>query len=284
MIAIDLASKISPLSKITLCELGPGRGLLMGDILRIFEKLKLLSKIELILIENSPILQQKQQKNLQNYIPKLANFTIEDNIKNTKVTAQPFFLIANEFFDALPIKSYIKQNNNWYEQVISYQNNQLTVKNSDDISDVSSKFNHHYQQAHNGDIIEFNYNSVNYCQKLAEIFKANSGYGVIIDYGFFDYQKHFASTIQAVHKHQYHNWLDDCGLADITAHVNFKHLAECFIGGQLNFMTQADYLNSMGINLRYQQLNKNNKIKTQYDRLINEEQMGELFKVLTFKF
>ncbi len=220
-------------------EIGPGRGTLMADLLRAI-KIAPEFKPEVHLVEFSPTLQELQKKTLSKHnvkwhteIPKLNKKTL---------------VIANEFFDALPIKQYTPEG----ERLIHEKDGQLYFSSNEV--------------------------SIEICPALKPIMQdisANCAAGVIIDYGYFTPAA--ADSLQAVKEHKFHNVLEDCGEADLTAHVNFAELAaNCKKKPRL--MTQREFLLAYGADVRAQILGKQQDL----ERLIAPDQMGELFKVLCF--
>jgi SAM-dependent MidA family methyltransferase len=235
--------KLKRPKKIAIMELGPGRGTLMADLLRAI-KLAPEFQPEIHLVEFSPTLREMQKKTLSKHkvewheeIPKL-------NMKT--------LVIANEFFDALPIKQYTPEG----ERLIYEKDGELFF-NANDVS------------------IELSPLSKTIMQDIS----ASTAAGAIIDYGYFTPKG--ADTLQAVKDHKYHNVLEDPGEADLTAHVNFAELAaNCLTSGNKKprLMTQREFLLAYGADVRAKILGKENDL----ERLIAPGQMGELFKVLCF--
>ena len=232
--AIERWQKLGSPEEFALVELGAGRGTLMADLLRAARIVPAFQP-QIHIVEISPILREKQREAIvlatwHTTLPKL-------NI--------PAIVIANEFFDALPIKQFDGE----VERKIELKNGELqfSSKNvSRETSPVSESI-------------------------MAEI-AANYAGGIIIDYG---YITGSGDTFQALHKHKYVNPLENCGEADLTAHVNFGRLAE-ICGGRIT--TQGEFLLHYGGAIRAKKLGK----EADFARLVSPEQMGELFKVLSF--
>ena len=262
--------------KFTLVELGPGKGLLMNDILRATKNIpKMHDNIEEIaLIEISPILKQQQERTLKSY----------DNIKINwyedlnSIDGNSYLIIANEFFDALPIKQYHIEQNKKYEVVVSFNNDNFILKlvpvemRKEDIGFKG--------------ILEISTNRLNYATKIAKKLQASSGAAIIIDYGYIDPID--KSTIQVLKNHKKQNSIfDDLGNADITSLVNFKKLVDIFDKHHLDFKitSQAEFLLQHGINKRAEILigsgAKKESIELQLKRLLSNNGMGLNFKVLT---
>jgi len=233
--AIERWQKLGSPKEFALVELGAGRGTLMADLLRAARVLPEFQP-QIHIVEISPILREKQQAAIK-------NATWHESMPKLKI---PAIIIANEFFDALPIKQFADNE----ERKIIIENGELKFtlpeKNVVEISPVS--------------------------EGLMQEIAANYQGGIIIDYG---YVIGSGDTFQALRKHKFTNPFKDCGEADLTAHVNFGCLAE-IVGGKLT--TQGEFLLNYGGAFRAKKLGK----EADFDRLVSPEQMGELFKVLTF--
>ena len=104
---------------VRLIELGPGRGTLMNDALRAVQIVpEFHSAIVAHLVEVSPVLQSQQEKTLED-----AGVTIFWHAKLADVPAGPAIILANEFFDALPVNQAIKTDRGWHERRIQIDAN-----------------------------------------------------------------------------------------------------------------------------------------------------------------
>lgn len=270
--------------QINLIEFGPGLGTLMDDLLRGTKHIKNFHEnISICMVEASDTLINKQQEKLKdkhNNIKWYKNFS---EIEHDK----PFIFLANEFFDALPISQYIKLNGILRERLIDIDANgnlQFTHANFAAKPELPEKFINSLQD---NEITEFSSFSSSIMKDISSSLKENGGAGIIIDYGYSDYMQ--GDSLQALKNHKYHNILENPGEADITSHVNFKMLKDIADSSGINssdIITQSNFLNSMGIDIRKQALMKkasNSQKKTIEDsirRLIDIKEMGELFKVL----
>ncbi len=131
---------------------------------------------------------------------------------------------------------------------------------------------------------------LNYLAKISKFIKKNSGGLLLIDYGYTD--KKMKNTLQAISNHKFANILDDIGNIDITHNISFELFRKFTnqMGGlKNNITTQKKFLTKMGIKQRAeiisQNLNFSNKADIYYrlNRLIDEKQMGNLFKVMFIK-
>jgi len=257
-----------------LTELGPGTGALMFNILRTVSKIKpefIQSLKQIFLLEINSYLKKKQLEILAPYKDKIRYIDNIDQIPKGIV-------IANEFFDALPIKQYKKIQNNWHEVVVKKG---LRF----DVSQTSTPLNNH-PNAQEGAILETSPAQKALIQKLCKI----KGNVLIIDYGYdvdpkLRQSDQYQSTLQSVKNHQYCSVLENLGKADLTAHVDFYTLKQIAQNQEISYKVQSqkDFLESYGISSRLQQLISHNPkltkiLHNQYNRLV--EDMGELFKVL----
>ncbi len=246
-------------AKFNLIELGPGRGTLMADLLRATRHIPgFHSAASIYLVETSRTLIEKQQTTLNGY-----NVQWCDHLKDIS-SAEPAIIIANEFFDALPVRQFRLANNSWQECYID----ENTVKWIDvDTPPLKSTLPH---PAVN-DIYEYSDAQKEY----ANIIHKFQGAALIIDYGYF--KSAYGDTLQALHHHNPCKIIDHIGNADITSHVDFEWLSTFFSKYRLS--TQSQFLMDNGIAIRYRQLH-NDLLRSGYERLIHSRQMGELFKVL----
>ena len=264
--------------KAALAEIGPGRGTLMADILRATSKVKgFHESISVHLMEISPVLRQKQWNSIAGKHP-----DINWHLGFGEIPHKPLLLIANEFFDALPIRQFLHLDTGWKERMIA----------------LNRRGELHFilQDATPPDLLKDEPVSdryFEYCDaatQMAEVIGQRiityGGSGLIIDYG---YEGNHGDTLQAMRDHKYHDVLTDPGSADITAHVDFYNLIRSAVTGGANVhgpVTQGAFLNALGARERTALLCKKATTKQKkllisgLERLIAPDQMGELFKVL----
>ena len=266
---VDAWQRLGSPPSIILCELGPGRGTLMQDISRIIGKLpELKQALSIHLIETSDVLIEKQKVQVPDAI-----FHASLQSLPTEV---PVIFIGNEFLDALPFRQLIKTKDGWHERVIGDQEGKLVFG----IGGAVPANN--LPEAEEGSIFEFSPFRENVWADICERIKSQKGAALMIDYGYSDPQT--LNTFQAVQNHQYANVLENPGEQDLTSHVDFAALAR--IAGDARIATQADFLKSMGIEVRAQRLatanpDQANDIYGGLHRLIDAEQMGTLFKTIS---
>jgi len=284
MIAIWIISfweKLDCPKKFNLIELGAGNGEMMNVLVRTFNRFpKFKSSCKINILEKSKLLQRIQKTNIKDAKIKWLNNLNELN-------SLPCIFIANEFFDALPIKQFLKKEKNWYERHVNFSNDKK-LKYSDILFDMEKfeekiKFKISYKQT----FIEYSPLTTKYLKTIINKIKRNNGGILIIDYAYFEEQ--MKNTLQAVSKHKYSDVLKGFRNSDITYNLSFnlidkiiKKLGTC----SSLLTTQKKFLTKLGILNRAEMLSKNMVFSEKADiyfrvkRLIDEDQMGDLFKVM----
>ena len=270
--------------KFNLVELGAGNAEMMKIIIESFENFPVLLKsCNLIIHEKSPSLIKIQKK-------KLINSKIKWISKIGKIKKLPSLFIANEFFDAIAIKQFRKKGNLWFEKFVNLNqpNKAFFFEKKVNIKKIEKKIN--FKISHNQNFIEYSEIGLNYLKDISKIIKKNTGGLLIIDYGFTE--KKMKNTLQAVSNHKFANILDNIGSTDITHNINFN-LFEKFTknleGLESYLTTQKEFLLKMGVRQRAEIISKNQNFLKKADifyrlnRLIDEKQMGNLFKVMLIK-
>ena len=270
--------------KFNLIELGAGNGEMMRILIQTFQKFPIFFKsCNFIIHEKSPSLIKIQKK-------KLIKTKIIWVSKIEKIKKIPSIFLANEFFDSIAIKQFKKRNNFWFEKFVNIndQNKAIFLEKKIDIKKVEKRIN--FKISHNQDFIELSEKGLGYLNAVSKIIKKNTGGLLLIDYGYTD--KKMKNTLQAISNHKFANILDNIGNVDITHNLNF-HLIKKFIkqmgGLRNNLTTQKNFLIKMGIKERAEMISKNQDFSKKADiyyrlkRLIDEKQMGNLFKVMLIK-
>jgi NADH dehydrogenase [ubiquinone] 1 alpha subcomplex assembly factor 7 len=270
-------------SDVMLVELGPGRGTLMKDLLRGTKHVETFhNNISIHLVETSPELKKIQKANLSGSHPNINFHKAIDSLPQ-----KPLILIANEFFDALPIHQYEKSHGYWYERMIGLDERGelvFTLAKNYAIHDALSMLHHN---APEGAIVEMCQQGVAIIADIASRIFKDGGAGLIIDYGYAHYA--YQNTLQAVKNHKYHNPFKDIGDADLTAHVDFSAIRQAAHKFDVNIsdvVTQSNLLMSLGIEIRAKYLlskatdYQQREISSATDRLLNPNQMGNLFKAI----
>ncbi len=259
-----------------LVELGPGRGTLMADALRAAARVPgFVEAAELWLVETSPALRKKQWEALGKYQPKWAD-------RLEEVPAMPLFAVANEFFDALPIRQFEIRSGALHERMVGVEDGALTLGLSPAIGDEPLP-----DHAEDGTVVETCPAGRTIAAEIGARLAREGGAALIIDYGH-DTNAPRGDTLQAVKDHAYADVLAQPGEADLTAHVDFRTLSrvseEAGATGW-SVRSQGALLDWLGIRLRAAMLAKaaperEDEITAALDRLTEPEQMGTLFKAL----
>ena len=201
--------------KINIIELGAGNGELMLQMIKVFEKFKKFKiSSNYYILEKSSFLKKIQKKKL---ISQKINWIDSINeIKNG-----PNIFLANEFFDALPIKQFIKKKNVWFEKYVVNKNRSLDFFEKKISKEIIEKL---LKQKifKNQKFIEFSPLANEILASITRIVKKNNGGVLIIDYGY--ESKKMFDTLQSVKKHKKNNLLENIYKADITHLINFNFL------------------------------------------------------------
>ena len=270
--------------KFNLLELGAGNGEMMKVIIETLKNFPdCFNNCNCQIHEKSEFLKKQQQFNL-----KSEKMTWIDDIKINNLF--PTIYLANEFFDALPIKQFFKRNKSWVERFVNLKDEKNAEFNEQpiNIKDIDKDLG--FEISKDQEIIEYSPTSFEYLKDISNLIKKNDGGILIIDYGYLNFK--MEETLQAIKNHKHSNILEDIGDSDITYNINFN-LFERFIDqfDDLNFIitNQKKFLTSMGIIQRAEIISENIPFLKKSDlfyrirRLIDEKQMGELFKVMLIK-
>jgi NADH dehydrogenase [ubiquinone] 1 alpha subcomplex assembly factor 7 len=270
--------------KFNLVELGAGNGEMMKVINSTLKNFpECYNNCSFLIHEKSTFLKKQQQQNLKSEQVKWIK-----NIK--KIDSYPTIFLANEFFDALPIKQFFKREKGWAERFVNLKetNKAKFEEQLIDIKKIEQKLN--FEISKNQNIIEYSPYAFEYLKVICNIIMKNDGGILIIDYGYLNSVMY--ETLQAVNKHKYSNVLEDIGDSDITYNINFN-LFQKFITqfNDLNSIVsnQKKFLTTMGILQRAEIISENMPFSKKTDlfyrirRLIDEKQMGMLFKVMLIK-
>ena len=268
-----------------LVELGPGRGTLMADILRVAQVAPdFTAELDVVLVEASPALQEIQADRLRGLGADISwQHQFDDSLAD-----RPLFLVANEFFDALPLRQYVKTDRGWCERMVTVLNGELVFAVAP-VPVPSSAIPADRAAAPDGGVFEVSPAATALAEDIARVITARGGAGLMIDYGYGE-ASGFSETLQAVSGHRFADALAEPGEDDISAHVDFAALAQAGRrGGASVFgpVTQGLFLANIGIVERAEQLMKSNpeeasKLLAAVERLIGNDQMGKLFKALAF--
>jgi NADH dehydrogenase [ubiquinone] 1 alpha subcomplex assembly factor 7 len=233
-------------------ELGPGRGTLAADALRVLRRAGFAGGVHLV--ETSPALRTAQARLLREAI-------FHDNIAD--LPQAPLLLVANEFFDALPVSQWVGGE----ERRVTHDGGRFAFTIDGPIRETSPA-----REAA--------------AEALARHLATHGGVAIVIDYGHSGGEQ--GDTLQAVRGHRFADPLDAPGEQDLTAHVDFAALAEAARRGGAKasrIVSQGTWLETLGIGARAMALAAKNpqdtdRIAAARRRLCDEEEMGRLFKVI----
>ena len=267
--------------KPVLMELGPGRGTLMADILRACKAAPdFLSEMEVVLVEASPHLRAVQEE-------KLKGARIRWQSQFEAEAGRPLFLVANEFFDALPIRQYVKTERGWCERMVTAANDELVFALAPAPA-PSSLIPESRAGAPEGGVYETAPAAIALSEAIARHIQAHGGAALLIDYGYA--RAGFGETLQAVAGHRFADPLTSPGEADLSAHVDFIALGEAGRragAGVHGPVGQGALLAALGIAARAASLAAHHPaeapaLQTALARLTGDDGMGQLFKALAF--
>ncbi|MEO0588927.1 MAG: SAM-dependent methyltransferase [Pseudomonadota bacterium] len=270
----DLWVKMGASKRIHYVELGPGRGTLTIDAMRTATRYEFDPTMHFV--ETSPALRAIQKE----VFPKVVH---HDDL-STLPEDRPLLIVANEFFDALPIKQLIRSANGWHERMIGLDGKNLQFVAGTETMDQLVPPS--WRNAPQGTMIETSPAANAVMEEIATRLKKQGGAALIIDYG--PLEARSGSTLQALMDHSHVDPLRFPGDADLTAHVDFERLAQVAeeAGAEvMGLQMQGEWLHQMGIDTRMEALKRRDPdqsdvVQRQYDRLMRDDQMGTLFKVL----
>ena len=238
-------------------ELGPGRGTLADDALRVLRRAGFAGEVHLV--EASDTLRQMQ-----------ANKLPEAEFHTSLLTlppGRPLLIVANEFFDALPVRQFVGD----YERRVEWIGGRFAFDRDGEIRESSPA-------------------REEFASEIARQLDVRGGIAIIIDYGH-DRPRAVGDTLQAVRGHDYALPLERPGEQDLTSHVDFAALREAArkIGVHVSRVaSQGTWLETLGLGARAMALAAKNpqdteKIAEARRRLCDEEEMGRLFKVMAIR-
>ncbi|MEJ0097227.1 MAG: SAM-dependent methyltransferase [Bauldia sp.] len=261
-----------------LAELGPGRGTLMADMLRTARiKPDFLRAADIHLVEISPRLREIQKATLGN-----AATSVHWHNAVADIPPGPAIFIANEFFDALPIRQFQWTDKRWTERMVGLSANGNLIFGLEPVEQRAAGV-----PLPDGAIVEASPVAKAAMTTIAERLKGFGGAALIVDYG--NAQPGHGDTLQAVRAHKYDDPLAAPGEADVTAHVDFAALARAATAAGAEarqLMGQGEFLIRLGLVDRANVLGRGKDKATRdaiakaIERLAAPKAMGTLFKVL----
>ncbi len=268
---------------VRLVEIGPGRGTLASDMLRTLRLVpELVEAATLHLVETSPRLRGLQAETLVT-TPVAAHW--HDRLDD--VPAGFTLAVANEFFDALPVRQFVRTDAAWQERVVGLDADGRLAFGLGPGALATCELPPRLREAPAGSILEVSPASIAVMQTLAGRIARDGGAALVIDYG--HAETGLGETLQAVARHAYTDPLAAPGEADLTAHVDFAALARAArSAGAVAHgpIGQGAFLSALGLAQRAARLSRDADAATRAaiaaaaDRLASTDQMGTLFKVL----
>jgi SAM-dependent MidA family methyltransferase len=269
-------------SPVRLVELGPGRGTLMADALRAIGRAApdFRAAVDLHFVETSPVLREAQAAAMAK-----ADAHSMWHASLDAVPAGPALVIANEFFDALPVRQFQRVAGTWRERLVGLgPDDNLVFGLAGEPASGPLPLD-----APDCTILEVSPDGVAHALSLARRLAGEGGAALIIDYG--HVRSQFGETLQAVKGHSFADPVAEPGEADLTAHVDFAALAKAAqaAGAAVHGpVMQGDFLTALGIEARAAALAARADAAGQaaiaqaLDRLAGrgEAQMGGLFKAM----
>ncbi len=259
-------------------ELGPGRGTLAADALRAMARFDFVPPVHFV--ETSEALRAKQSA----AVPQAHFCSIVDDLPDDA----PLLIVANEFFDALPVRQIVSTHSGWRERVVVRdRGTKFTPMPGSQAMDAAVP--EAFRNSRSDAIYETSPAATGMMYELASRLEKQGGILLIIDYGYT--QPGLGSTLQAVRNHQFADPFENPGDHDLTAHVNFLELANLARMRDLRVdgpVEQGRWLEALGINQRAMSLangtpDRAEEIFHARDRLVKEDQMGSLFKVMAIR-
>lgn len=267
-------------SPVTLVELGPGRGTLMADALRATRGVPgFHAALKLHLVETNAVLRDEQRARLAPFQPRWHE-RLDD------VPGGPLLLVANEFFDALPVRQFHRSARGWSERMVGLAPDGETLVMA--LAPGLSPFAPLLPDAAPGAEAELCEPARAIAAEIGDRLRRGGGWALIVDYG---YDQGGGASLQAVRGHRGAGILDHPGETDLSAHVDFAALARAAIGPETGVrgfgpIGQGDFLRRLGILQRAESLKRQasdaqrHAVDASLARLIAPDQMGTLFRVL----
>ena len=271
---VDLFEQLGSPEILRVVELGPGRGTLMADLWRAavirpeFQK-----AMRIHLVEMNPTLRALQKTALPGVAAEWhENFAAAAaSERSASDRPAPLIVIANEFFDALPVHQLVKAGSGWRERMVGFDSavQAFFFVAAAEPTPICAKVPPALQDAPPGSIFEIGLEACALMEQIAADIAALRGAALVIDYG------HGAvaagDTLQAVRGHRYHDPLAEPGLADVTAHVDFAALIRAAEAKGVRCrgpVTQGEFLSRLGIAQRAERLRQSrpDQARRNFDR------------------
>ncbi|WP_206513351.1 class I SAM-dependent methyltransferase [Pelagibacterium montanilacus] len=273
----DLYVQMGSPTSLVVFEPGPGRGTLMADALRVATRVPGFgAALQLRLFESNADLAAMQAERLAEYNP-IAVSEPED------IPEGPVIVVANEFFDALPIRQFVRRGAKWFERCVGLEDGRRCFGLSPTPYDPDL-LGPAFADAAEGAVAEIGLAAEKFMARLGRVVAPRGGAILAIDYGYGRTQP--GETLQALARHAHADPLAEPGAADLTAHVDFETLGRAARMAGLTvapLVEQGRFLTSLGLAERHAALARANPDKAEalaeaFARLTHPAQMGKLFK------
>ena len=282
--ALDLWLRMGRPPVLRLIELGPGRGTLMADVLRAARiNGAFLKALDLRFIETSPFLAERQRTLLGAFPGPAAWHANLDDVPHG-----PAIVFANEFFDALPVRQYVRTPEGWRERVVGLDEQDCLAFALAAEPERAIKLG-----APVGAVLEVGLAARRIMAALARRLVAQGGCALVVDYGYV--RSGLGETLQALERGAPVDPLRGPGEADLTVHVDFSALRQAATAAGAvahGPVEQGVFLNHLGIEQRAARLARDANtdqraaIEAAAARLVDRSSdrgMGALFKVLAVR-
>jgi len=285
----DTWRRLGAPNPVLLVELGPGRGTLLADALRAVRVVPgFTAALHLHLVEASPTLAARQRAALEPYRAVLGTVPLWHPSLGA-VPEGPLLLIANEFFDALPVRQFERRAEGWCERCVTLAEDGTTLAlRPGPPSPVAERLvPAALRGATLGSVVEVSSAAAGTAAEIGRQLAARGGAALILDYGYD--RPRCGATLQALRRHTRHDILEAPGNADLTAHVDFSALVEAAraAGAAAHGpVPQGRFLEALGIRQRAAALRAGADARQAADidaalaRLTDRAAMGDLFRAL----
>lgn len=276
-------------ARFNLVELGPGRGVMMADMLKaVALEPDCLKAAQIILVEASAALEAVQARTLGR---SGAQVSWADRLE--AVDDAPCLIVGNEFLDCLPIRQFVCTDpfageKGWSERRVGVADDQLRFETDGQAapSAVTTTFPGTHVDARKDNLLEICPASAQLVDHLQSRFAATPGRALFIDYG--PETTEFGDTLQALKRHEKVGVFSAPGDTDLTARVDFEGLRALADAAGLTTdgaLAQRTFLSRLGIEVRAMSLLRSNpdarpKLLRQLHRLLDDDEMGQLFKAI----
>jgi NADH dehydrogenase [ubiquinone] 1 alpha subcomplex assembly factor 7 len=278
----ELWERIGRPDPVVLAELGPGRGVLMGDLLRAADTVPEFRRaLRVFLVEASPVLRAEQERRLRQAEPVW--------VSRVEVLPDgPMLMVANEFLDALPIRQFVRGASGWSERMVAVDpEDQLVFLDGPESLVASLLVPASLRQSSPGTIAEICPAALALAGSLGARLARQPGAALFVDYGYFPTAP--GPTLRALQRHRSVCALAAPGIADLSAHVDFAAFTKAAraAGGEIyGPISQGRFFTALGAGLRLAALSaraspaQRRSLESGVKRLLDPGEMGELFKVV----